>query len=405
MSHAKRMAIAALSAAAIACSSSTPAPTTPGTPTITALMINGGAPVVVGQSLQLTATAMRSDGSSQDVTGAATWQSSNANVATVSSTGLVTAQAAGTATISAADAGKSATQTITATAASGTLTLSWDVRFGLVTHTLFVASDGKSESPTSVGVSGGTPPYTFAVSGSFPTGDRLSTAGAVQGQLTTTGTYAFTVRAFDVQGRSGSASFTVIVDSIGTANPIQEVPVGSSFSLSQSVASGDGAPAAFSVIQPSPLWPGTAFSSAGNTATLSGTPPTAVCSNPVLCQAATFQTLVNVAFPGRTWILILTEEVDLVLAPATLPSATKGTAYSQTIAASGGQAPYSYSVTSGTLPGGLTLSASGVLSGTPAAAGSFTFTVTAVDSQAGFNPRTNAPGAAGSATYTITVSG
>ncbi|MFZ9628038.1 MAG: S8 family serine peptidase [Ilumatobacteraceae bacterium] len=57
-----------------------------------------------------------------------------------------------------------------------------------------------------------------------------------------------------------------------------------------------------------------------------------------------------------------------------------GVAYSQTLAATGGTGSFTWTKTSGTLPGGLTLSTGGVLSGTPTAAGSFTFTVTATDS-------------------------
>src|SRR5512140_1996463 len=60
-----------------------------------------------------------------------------------------------------------------------------------------------------------------------------------------------------------------------------------------------------------------------------------------------------------------------------LPSGTVGTAYIQTFAASGGTAPYSWSVTSGTLPAGLTLSAAGILSGTPTTVDNSSFTVQA----------------------------
>ena len=60
-----------------------------------------------------------------------------------------------------------------------------------------------------------------------------------------------------------------------------------------------------------------------------------------------------------------------------LPPATVGQSYSQTLAVTGGAAPYEWSVdnTSLPLPPGITLSPLGVLGGVPAAAGSTTFTV------------------------------
>jgi hypothetical protein len=55
---------------------------------------------------------------------------------------------------------------------------------------------------------------------------------------------------------------------------------------------------------------------------------------------------------------------------------TAGVAYSQTLTASGGTAPYTWSVASGNLPSGLTLNSStGVISGTPQASGSFVITI------------------------------
>jgi CSLREA domain-containing protein len=71
--------------------------------------------------------------------------------------------------------------------------------------------------------------------------------------------------------------------------------------------------------------------------------------------------------------------LTLTLSP-TLPNAAMGMPYSQTISASDGTAPYSYSISAGAPPAGLSLSTSGVLSGTPTAAGSFSFTVTATES-------------------------
>jgi uncharacterized repeat protein (TIGR03803 family) len=81
----------------------------------------------------------------------------------------------------------------------------------------------------------------------------------------------------------------------------------------------------------------------------------------------------------------------IALTPTSLPAETVGASYSQTLTANGGTAPYTFAVTAGSLPAGLTLSSGGVLSGTPTAAGSSSFTVTATDST----------GAAGSQAYTL----
>lgn len=74
---------------------------------------------------------------------------------------------------------------------------------------------------------------------------------------------------------------------------------------------------------------------------------------------------------------------SMSLSPLTLPAGIKGTAYSQTIVASGGSSQYTYAVTTGYLPDGLSLNASsGVLSGTPTRVSYFSFTITATDSAA-----------------------
>ena len=70
----------------------------------------------------------------------------------------------------------------------------------------------------------------------------------------------------------------------------------------------------------------------------------------------------------------------LAMGPASLPNGTVGVAYSQTLTASGGTAPYTWSLVSGTVPAGLTLDAAGVVSGSPTAAGTSTFTARATDS-------------------------
>ncbi|PYI84926.1 MAG: hypothetical protein DME26_12285, partial [Verrucomicrobia bacterium] len=65
--------------------------------------------------------------------------------------------------------------------------------------------------------------------------------------------------------------------------------------------------------------------------------------------------------------------------PPLLPDGGIGQTYTQTITSVRGTAPVVYAVTSGALPGGLTLSSSGVLSGVPAQPGGFNFVVRATD--------------------------
>lgn len=83
----------------------------------------------------------------------------------------------------------------------------------------------------------------------------------------------------------------------------------------------------------------------------------------------------------------------ITLSPSTLAPGSSGVAYSQTIVASP-SGSYSYSVTTGSLPAGLTLNATtGALGGTPTATGSFTLTIRA----------TNAAGCFGEMGYTLTI--
>ena len=70
----------------------------------------------------------------------------------------------------------------------------------------------------------------------------------------------------------------------------------------------------------------------------------------------------------------------LTLSPTSLSNGAIGQAYSQTISAAGGVAPYTFAFTAGNPPPGLSLSAGGSLSGTPTALGTYGFTVTATDS-------------------------
>ena len=75
----------------------------------------------------------------------------------------------------------------------------------------------------------------------------------------------------------------------------------------------------------------------------------------------------------------ITVDPAITMSPSTLPVLTVGDSYSQQLTASGGSgAGYSFAATG--VPAGLTLSSTGLLSGTPTDADSFTMDVTVTDS-------------------------
>jgi ice-binding like protein/putative Ig domain-containing protein/exosortase sorting signal-containing protein len=78
--------------------------------------------------------------------------------------------------------------------------------------------------------------------------------------------------------------------------------------------------------------------------------------------------------------VIRIDACSLALSPATLPPATIGTPYSAMVAAAGGTAPYTFAVTSGALPPGLSFDVlTSEISGAPTANGAYDFTITATD--------------------------
>jgi hypothetical protein len=99
---------------------------------------------------------------------------------------------------------------------------------------------------------------------------------------------------------------------------------------------------------------------------------------------------VNIAKPpalsSSPWVAVAVaprgtnNTVLTITTPTPLPTGTVGVAYSLSFAAAGGSTPYSWSVASGVLPAGLTLGSSGSLTGTPAGAGLFAFTILVADS-------------------------
>ena len=238
---------------------------------------------------------------------------------------------------------------------------------------------------------GGASPYGFAVSaGSLPSGLTLSTGGVLSGTSFQIGTFNFTVTATDTNGQTGARAYTVTINAptltltpaAGTLTATYAAPYTQTFT-----AGGSSGP--YSYVLAGALPAGVAFS--GNT--LSGT-PTAPGSYPITVTA-TDTALTGAGAPfsiARNYTLNVPAP-SIVVNPATLPNPVAGTAYSQTLTVTGGVAPYAIAASSGSLPGGLTLTTGGVLSGTSFEVGTFNFTVTATD----------ANGQTGSRAYTVAI--
>jgi hypothetical protein len=226
---------------------------------------------------------------------------------------------------------------------------------------------------------GGRIPYQWALStGSVPPGLALGGDGSLTGVPTEAGTYAFALTVTDASNNLASETFMLVIGNtfaITMPSPLQAGAVGVFYSAQISVTP-TTPPYTFSVSAGSlPAGLSLAQSSANPTGVLSGTPTaagsfafTVVAADGANHTASQRYTLVIGAAP-------------ITIAPATLPEGTLGTAYSQQLAATGGEGGYTFSLGSGALPGGIKLSSSGLLSGTPTATGAFSFTVSVSDSR------------------------
>ena len=129
-----------------------------------------------------------------------------------------------------------------------------------------------------------------------------------------------------------------------------------------------------------------------NRGVISGTPTTAGTSNFTVQVSDSQSPPVSTTAPFS-----ITIQSSLLITTSSLPPGTVNSPYSATLTAAGGQPPYTWTMTSGSLPPGLSLDPnSGLISGTPTTAGTANFTVQVSDSQS--------PPATASAPFSITVS-
>jgi hypothetical protein len=181
------------------------------------------------------------------------------------------------------------------------------------------------------------------------------------------------------------ATVTVTVAGPITVNPssLSNATVGQPYSQGLSASGGTG-PYNFAVSSGS-LPAGMSLSSG----TISGTP-----SGPAGPANFTITATDTANSCSGTRSYTLTVDCPAIsVAPASLPATFVGKSYNRTISASGGDGSYNFTVTTGGLPPGLTLSPAGSLTGAATQGGTFNFTVTATDSS----------GCAGNRGYSIAV--
>jgi hypothetical protein len=241
---------------------------------------------------------------------------------------------------------------------------------------------GVAYPATSLTATGGSGSYTWSLaSGSLPPPLSLSATGTIgPGTPTTAGTFNFTAQVAD------GITTTTQPFSITIAPPPLAI-------LTTSLAPGEASAPYTASPNATGGVPPYAWSITGLPAGLTFNASTGVITGPLAASATTSSTVV-IQVTDSSPTTVSSPALTLTVTPgpgittgATLPNGEVGAAYSQTLAASGGSgAGYTWSLTGGSLPAGLSpLSAGGVLSGTPTAAalGTTSFTVQVTDSLGG----------------------
>ncbi|POH73022.1 beta strand repeat-containing protein [Arthrobacter glacialis] len=282
--------------------------------------------------------------------------------------------------------GAGVTANVSVTTSLGTVALEADLP-AITTSSLPQGVYGAAYSST-VAASGGTAPLSFSATG-LPAGLSMSAAGVVSGTPTKAGTFTAAVTVADAQGKTAARNLGLAVAAPTISVGPSTVPAAQIGLLYSQTISASGAIGPYSyAITAGSLPAGLSLSSAG---VLSGTPTAGGTFN------FTIRAIDAGGWQGARAYSLSVAAPTIGIAPTVMPAMRALDPVSATVTANGGTAPYAYTVTAGALPAGLTLSSAGALMGTPAAAGQYNFTVTAVDSSTG------GTGYSGSRAYSVTV--
>jgi hypothetical protein len=221
-------------------------------------------------------------------------------------------------------------------------------------------------------------PVTYVATTPLPAWLSLdSTTGVASGTPPSSSGFSFNIKATDATGCIGSIGYTIypacpaITVSGALPTPVQR---NASYGTRTLAASGGTSPYTWNVVNGS-LPAGLVLTSGvtATTATVSGTPTTLQTSSFTIRATDALGCIKDTSY---------TVVIGCGSLAVSLPSvnATVGTAYAQTATASGGTAPYTFALNSGSLPTWATLTAStGLLAGTPTSTTSATFTLKATD--------------------------
>jgi len=263
------------------------------------------------------------------------------------------------------------------------------------------ASDGAAVTSLSPnGAIAGGAAFTLTVNGTgFVSGATVQWNGTPLSTTFVNGTQLTAAVPGSLITNTGSASVTVVNPASTASNAlafsINPVPVGGPLitSLSPGSTMAGGATFTLTVLGSNFLSSGGIFT-AGPTVQWNGAPLvtsfvsvtqlTAIV--PATLIATTGNANITVLNPGggvsnsAVFTIGATSSSVTITAPLILPLGAVGTFYSQSLSATGGTPPYSWSLVSGALPPGLSLSKSGQISGTPTSAGTLSFALKVADS-------------------------